>query len=138
MKNIDVQIITPERRKYQGKANSIIAPGFKGLFGILYMHAPMFNSLETGYVIIKGENEEKVTFSVSGGFLEVSENRVKILADTAENTADIDIERAQRARDRAKERLNNRTDKSISRSRAEIALYKAINRISAATKFGSR
>lgn len=91
---IDLQIVTPEKMVVDLQADSVTVPTAKGEIGILPSHAPLISSLRAGVLSYKagGSSEEMV---VSGGFVEVSGNKVSILADVAENKDEIDIESAK-------------------------------------------
>ena len=124
---LHVEVVTAERSLYSGEANMVEAPGALGQLGILPKHAALLTTLKSGTLEIRNDGTEE-TFFVSGGFLEVSNNRVTVLADTAENAENIDEARAQEARRRAEERLKDvRTN--TERAEAQAALDRAINRL---------
>lgn len=128
-KNIAVEIVTPERLVYNEKADMIVVPGIQGYLGILALHAPIVSGLDIGVLkVITGGKESK--FAISGGFMEVSDNKVVVLADTAEQGNEIDVLRAKEARERAEQRLSNRTA-DVDSARAEMALRKAVARLKA-------
>jgi len=100
---IRLDIVTAERMVYSDEVDMVIAPGVMGALGILPHHAPLVTALEVGELRVKkGEIEEH--FAIGGGFMEVLPDRVIVLADTAEHADEIDIARAEAARERA-ERL---------------------------------
>lgn len=134
MKNILVEVITPSNAAYKGEAVSVTVPGTNGNFQVLYNHAPIISSLEIGIVKIKvTENDEKM-FSVSGGTVEVLNNKILILAESFESPEEIDLERAKESLQRAKDRLAGH-DKNVDSARAEAALKRAINRIKFTEKY---
>ncbi len=99
-----VEVVTADRALYDGEADLVSAPGIDGRLGILPHHAALLTVLAPGELTIHlGDSEEPIF--VSGGFLEVSDNRVTILADAAEHTDEIDQARAEEARRRAQEEL---------------------------------
>lgn len=126
-KTLHVEVVTAEHELYNGEAEIVDAPGAEGQMGILPEHAPLLALLGIGPLKIKLRGAEEIIF-ISGGFLEVSNDRVTILADTAENADDINEARAEVARHRAEERLANAVS---ARERAELhaALSRAINRM---------
>ncbi len=129
-KNITVEIVTPERVVFSEPVDFVVVPGIEGYLGVLPMHAPIVSGLNIGVLkVISGGKETKM--AVSGGFMEVNNDKVVILADSAERSDEIDIARAKAARDRAEQRLTNRTH-DIDIVRAELALRRAIARIKAA------
>jgi len=80
-----VEIYTPEKRVFQGEAKYLIAPGKKGWFGILTNHAPLLSSLCPGRICVDMMDNTRKTLKVPGGFLEVDNNRVIILADAIDH-----------------------------------------------------
>lgn len=129
MKEFQLEIITPAKAAYEGKVISVTVPGSAGEFQVLFNHAPLMSTLEVGKIKIVDAAEKEIIFATSGGVVEVRANKVLVLADSLERRDEIDVNRAEKAAERAKERLGNRADKSIDFLRAEIALTKAINRI---------
>ncbi|MBN2357574.1 F0F1 ATP synthase subunit epsilon [candidate division KSB1 bacterium] len=129
-KTYKLEIVTPLKIVFSGMVIHVKAPGIAGYFGILYQHAPFLTALKIGIIEVKTEKEVKY-FATSGGFAEVVENEMKILAETCECAEDIDEERAKNARDRALKRLAARSQE-IDIPRAQAALGRALNRIQAA------
>ncbi|MFZ5943916.1 MAG: F0F1 ATP synthase subunit epsilon [Bacillota bacterium] len=125
-KTLKLEIVTPERRVLSEDITSLIVPAIEGYMGVLPNHAPMISGLEPGVIKYKIAGEYK-RLAVSGGFLEVSENKASILANTAELPEEIDSQRAQAAKERAEKRLKNRKD--IDAIRAEQALKRALARL---------
>ena len=127
MATFRLEIVTEERIVYSEEVDVLVAPGIDGELGILARHAPLLTALKPGEIRVVKDGEE--TFmAVSGGFLEVIGNKATILADTAERTEEIDIERAEEALKKAEERVASRTSDedleramvSLRRSRARI------------------
>jgi len=126
-----LHIISPERTVLKDVAtDAVVVPVVDGSMGILYNHAPMVTALRIGVLRYKQGNEYK-RVAISGGFLELSNNRITVLADTAETGDTIDVLRAKEAKRRAEERLRSRSEK-IDRARAEAALQRALARLKAA------
>ncbi|MEW5762640.1 MAG: F0F1 ATP synthase subunit epsilon [Bacillota bacterium] len=123
-------IVTPERLVFSDEVRYVQARGAEGELGILPDHAPLITSLKIGVLRIKKDGKWRKA-AVSGGFLEVKNNRVVILAPTCEMAEEIDVERAKRAKERAEERLRARTP-DIDIRRAEAALARALARLQAA------
>lgn len=88
-KLLDVEIITPQRVLFSGKAVSVSVPGSQSPFQILYNHAPIVSALDLGITKINDENDKTSIYATSSGFTEVRKNQVSILVDTADNAADI-------------------------------------------------
>ena len=122
-----VEVVTAERELYNGEADIVTAPGTEGELGILPKHAALLTTLKVGELLIKLSGAEE-PFFVSGGFLEVSDNNVTVLAETAEHAEEIDEARAEAARRRAQELLAQAESDT---DRAELlgALERAVARI---------
>ncbi len=124
---LHVEVVTAERELYSGEADLVSAPGSEGRLGILPKHAPLLTTLAPGVLNIKLAGAEEPIF-VSGGFLEVFENVVTVLADAAEHAEEIDEARAEEARRRARERLEE-SDSDVNRAEQQAALERAVMRI---------
>ncbi|HEY4035264.1 MAG TPA: F0F1 ATP synthase subunit epsilon [Ktedonobacteraceae bacterium] len=124
---IHIEIVTAERKLYSGEADAVQAPGSEGQLGILPRHAALLTTLAPGGLRIRLAGAEETIF-VSGGFLEVSNNNVTVLADAAEHADDIDQARAEEARRRAQERLAQ-TQSNTERAQLEAELQRAILRL---------
>ena len=124
---LHVEVVTADRELYNGEASMVNAPGIEGQLGILPRHAALLTVLKAGELRIRLGDQEEPLF-VAGGFLEVSDNKVTVLADAAEHAEEIDQARAEEARRRAQERL---AQAQTNEDRAELqgALARAINRL---------
>lgn len=122
-----IEIVAPDKRVFQGEAESIQAPGVEGSFQVLYNHAPMIAAIEIGTITVKAAGGEEITFATSGGFIEVLNNVVTVLAETVEPASEIDLDRARAAEEHARQRLAESTS-GLERRRAEEALERARNR----------
>lgn len=123
-----LEVVTPQRKVLETEAESIIVPGVDGYVGFQANHAPIVAGLGIGVLEYGPAGGKKECMAISGGFVEVAENRVSILADAAERPEEIDVARAEAARQRAERRLKERSE-NIDRARAEAALRRALNRI---------
>ena len=94
--NLEVVVVSPARTVFHGEAHWVTAPGTDGQLGIWPQHAPIVVALASGPLRIGLHGGEVTRFAVRGGFLEVAENRVTILVDTAVAPADVDEEEAKR------------------------------------------
>ncbi len=121
-------IVTPEKIFYEDEVTSLIAPGSEGYLGVLTDHAPLITGLVPGKLTVKDESNQEVHLAVSGGFMEVFKNQVTILADSIEFVKDIDVERAKKALERARQRLRSK-EKEVDIPRAIAAMKRAENRI---------
>ncbi len=127
-----VEITTPQKKWEYKDVRSCSAPGVEGGFQVLMNHAPMLNQLEIGEVRLESESGNKL-FATSGGFLEVLNNKVSLLLESCEEAEQINVERAERSAERARERLQERSEK-LDTARAEASLARALNRIRIAGK----
>ncbi len=125
--NLYVDIVSPDGSVFRGEARSVKAPGVEGSFAVLFNHAPMIAAFDIGPLVISEPTGEEILFATSGGFLEVLNNTVTVLAETAEPASAIDVERAKAAEERALERLRRLTGPE--REEAERALERARNRL---------
>lgn len=130
---LKVEIVTAERLVFSEEGvEEIVAPGTEGEFTILPMHAPFLTMIKPGLLrLIKGG--EEIEMAISGGFLEVREDRVTVLADAAERAEEIDVVRAEEAR-RAAERLLEERAGEEELARAAAALQRALLRLKVAER----
>lgn len=124
-----VAIVTPERVIYGDEARFVQVRGTEGDLGILPKHTPLITSLQAGALRIQKDSNWTV-FVVAGGFMEVRDNRVVILANAAERPEEIDAERARKAKERAEQRLASK-DSDLDAVRAQAALQRALARLNA-------
>ena len=122
-----LSIVTPEKQLVAEEVDQVNAPGSEGDLGILYDHAPILTNLRSGQLSYE-KHGETIALVVSGGYLEVSENRVTVLAETGEFLHEIDRERAERAHAEAEKLLL--TDLSEEEFvEAQKKLFRAIARL---------
>jgi len=135
MGTLQLEIVTPEKVVVSREVNSVVAPGSLGEFGVLEGHVPFLTGIEPGELRYTA-GSESAHLAVTSGFAEVLENKVSILVDAAEGLEDIDVERARKAMERARERLSKDRagNKDIDFIRAEAALKRAITRLKVAEK----
>ena len=132
MEGLRLDIVTPDKVVLSADVDYVGAPGVDGQFGLLPDHAPMLSALKVGDLYYRQGNETHWVF-VSGGFAQISDNKVTILAESAELATDIDLDRAEQAKARAEKRLSDpKADLDI--ARAELALERAITRIRVARR----
>lgn len=129
MNSFKAQILTPDGPVFEGEVYSVQLPGSMGNFGVLYNHANLMSTLEVGSTTVRKNDDSVEVFATSGGFVEVSDNKLILLAEAAERAEDIDVARAEAARDRAEKRL---LENEWDHLRAEMALKRALNRIKVA------
>jgi len=128
---IHLTVVTPERKVADRQVDEAILPGSEGYFGVLPGHAPLLASLKVGEISYRAEGKWHF-IAVAWGFVEVLADRVSVLADIAERAEEIDLDRAQKARSRAEERLKKPEDVDWDRARA--SLEKAFIRVQVSRK----
>jgi len=126
-----LDIVTLKKVAFSEEIKSVNAPGTEGYFSILVNHTPFVSSLKPGVIRVTRSNGEISTFSTSGGFLMTDGEKVILLADAVERPEEIDIARAQAAKERAEKRMAERTP-DIDIDRAKVALLRALNRLKVA------
>jgi F-type H+-transporting ATPase subunit epsilon len=112
MAKLTVEIVTPEKRVLSVQADEAIVPGARGLFGVLPGHTPFLSVMEPGALTLREAGTSQIYF-VSGGFVEVSNDKVVVLADHAEPAANIDVEEAKRKVLAAQERLRGMSAEDV-------------------------
>lgn len=127
--NIRLEVVTPESSVVNDEAQIVMAPGELGEFGVLVGHTPFMTSLKVGTLRYEDASGKERFVFVSGGFAEALPDRVTILADSAERRANIDVDRAKAALERAESRLSKEADDDVDFMRARAALHRAISRI---------
>ena len=123
-----LSIVTPEKKLVEEEVDQVNVPGSEGDLGILYDHAPILTNLRSGQLSYE-KGGETIVLVVSGGYLEVTENRVTVLAETGEFLHEIDRERAERARSQAEEKLSNPDLSEEEFSETQKKLFRAIARL---------
>ncbi len=120
-----LEIITPIGLTDLGEVEYLRAPGLDGLFGVLKNHAPAMISMDVGVLKIVKNGKESL-WATSGGIADIRKDKVQLLLETAEKSDEIDIERAKKSAERAKQRL---LEKNADHARAKASLSRAMNRI---------
>jgi F-type H+-transporting ATPase subunit epsilon len=130
---LTVDIVTAERLVVSEEGvDEVVVPGIEGELTVLPMHAPLLTMIKPGVMLIKRGSDE-TEMAITGGFLEVREDKVTILADAAERAEEIDVARAEEARRRAEQQLERR-DSEADLVRAAAELQKALLRLRVAER----
>lgn len=130
MKTFPLEIVTPEKVTLQAEVEFLVVPAFEGELGVLPGHTPLLAQLQPG--VLRITQAGSITpFAISGGFVEVTPQRVAVFAETAEMAEEIDIERARFAAERARSRLTAPADE-VDLAHVEAALRRALVRLKAA------
>jgi len=136
MATIRLEVVGAERLVFSGDVEKVVAPGAQGQLGLLPHHAPLMTMLDPGELMVTQDGNE-ICIAVTGGFMEVRPDHIIVLADAAERADEIDIERAEEARRRAEERLQDQVT-GIDLAKAEVALKRSLLRLKAAERMGGR
>ena len=131
-----LQVVSADRSLVNDMVDEVEIPGADGYFGVLVGHTPLLALLGAGELWYR-QGSEKHYLSIAFGFAEVQPDRVTILAQIAEHAAEIDIARAEAARQRAEQRLSM-PDPDMDFARARVALIKSIVRLQVAARAGVR
>ena len=130
---IRCDVVSVERIVFSDDVDMVLAPGIEGELGILPHHAPLMTALVPGEIVIRKTGQEDVLMAVGGGFMEVRPDRVTILADSAERAEEIDVARAEAARQSAQQLLSGRPS-GVDIVRAENALRRSQIRLKVARR----
>ena len=127
MGTLRLEVVTPDSTVVSAEADMVVCPGVEGEFGVLPQHVSLLSALKIGAMRYRAGGKDEYLF-ISGGFADVNNNVMTVLAESAERAADIDTARAQAARERAEKRLATR-DEAVNALRAETALARAVSRL---------
>jgi F-type H+-transporting ATPase subunit epsilon len=130
-KELLLEVVTPDRLVLSAQAEVVVCPGVEGQFGVLPGHIPFLSALDIGEMYYKAGGKTEY-LAVSGGFAEVTGEKVTIVAESAEVGREIDIERARRAQERAEKRLATAKTENIDWARAEAAMRRSLMRMKVA------
>jgi F-type H+-transporting ATPase subunit epsilon len=130
-KQLLLEVVTPDRLVLSTEAEVVVCPGVEGQFGILPGHIPFLSALEIGEMYYKAGGKTEY-LAVSGGFAEVTGEKVTIVAESAEMGREIDVERAKRAQERAEKRIAAGKTAEIDWARAEAAMRRSLMRMKVA------
>jgi F-type H+-transporting ATPase subunit epsilon len=130
MGGLRLEIVTPDKVVLEADVDYVGASGVDGAFGVLPGHIPLLSALAVGELYYRQGDSTHWVF-VGGGFSEVSDGKVTVLAESAEMSSDIDAERARRALERARKRLDG-NEPDTDHARAAAALHRALHRLHAA------
>ena len=125
---LQLDVVTPERRVLSESVNAVTVPGSNGEMQILPGHAALISELKTG-VLTYNQDGTNFQLHVSGGFLEVNDDRISVLAEIAERPEEIDAERARRAKEIAEKRLSGQSGGEIDIDRAQAKLTRNLTRL---------
>ncbi|MDP8205635.1 MAG: F0F1 ATP synthase subunit epsilon [Candidatus Electryonea clarkiae] len=122
-----LEIVTPDGLVFDGEVEHVGAPGVQGSFGVLSGHTPFLTPLSTGEISVRVDGKDRI-YATSGGLADVNSGGMVILAETAENAENIDVERAKNSQERAR-RLIIEAGQEVDSTRAKASLHRAQNRL---------
>lgn len=133
MAQIHLEVVTPSGAVVSDDVDLVTAPGVAGEFGVMANHAPFLSTIKIGTMKYTKDKQDHYLM-VSGGFAEVSNNKITMLVESADFGHEIDVDRAMRAKERAERRLEQaaRQVEDINQARAQAALHRALARLHAA------
>ena len=139
---LTLEIVTPDRSLIREEVDEVVVPGTEGELGVLPGHTPLLTTLKIGELWYR-RGQEKHYLAIAFGFVEVLPDRVTVLADVGERAQEIDVQRAERARERAEQRLAQVPQPHLSQvdldiERARVALMKALIRLQVANRARTR
>ena len=138
---LTLEIVTPDRALLREEVDEVVVPGSQGEFGVLPGHTPLLSTLKIGELWYR-QGQEKHYLAIAFGFVEVLPDRVTVLAQVGERAQEIDVQRAERARQRAEQRLAQAqphlTQVDFDIERARIALMKSLLRLQVASRARTR
>lgn len=130
MGTLQLEVVTPDKTVVSCAVEMAVCPGVEGEFGVLPKHVSMLSALKIGGLRYRTDGHDEHVF-ISGGFADVNNDVLTVLAESAEKAQDIDTARAQAARDRAEKRLASH-DEHVDTVRAEAALSRSVERLNLA------
>jgi F-type H+-transporting ATPase subunit epsilon len=138
---LTLEVVTPDRALIREAVDEVVVPGVEGELGVLPGHTPLLSSLKVGELWYR-QGQEKHYLAIAFGFVEVLPDRVTVLADVGERAQEIDVQRAERAKQRAEQRIaqapSHLTPVDMDIERARIALLKALIRLQVASRVRTR
>jgi F-type H+-transporting ATPase subunit epsilon len=137
-KLINIDIVTPDKKIFEGKIRGLTAPGIDGEFGVLPDHASFATVLAPGVVEISMEDGKKDLMAVSGGYVEVTREKVILLVESAERPEEVDIETLKRRKEEQEKMLKAKDKKDVDYDSIQISLIKEMSRLKAAEMLNRR
>ena len=130
---LTIEVVAPDKSPLESEGTAVVIPGRAGDFGVLPGHTELLSLLRVGEMMIESPGAT-IHYAVNGGYAEVRDDKVLVLTQTIEQAEEIDVERAERAKERAETRLAEPSQEGINVWRAELALQRALIRLQVASK----
>jgi len=131
MAYINLDIVTPEKKVFSGEVKSITAPGIEGEFGVLPGHAPFATVISAGVVEIKPKDGHDEMMAVSGGYIEVTREKVVLLVESADTGDEASMEEARKRKEQQEKLLKGKTAQDTDYEKLQAALQREIMRMRA-------
>jgi F-type H+-transporting ATPase subunit epsilon len=131
-KFLNISVVTPEKKIFEGKITSLTAPGIEGEFGVLPEHTPFVTVLNPGVVNFKKEDGGEELLAVSGGYIEVTRDKIVLLVETAEKPEEIDIDTINRRKEEKEKLLKSKSRKDVDYDLIQSELLKELAKLKAA------
>ncbi|HPI03605.1 MAG: ATP synthase epsilon chain [Candidatus Aerophobetes bacterium ADurb.Bin490] len=128
---IKLDIVTPDKKVFEGEIKSLMAPGIDGEFGILPGHAPFATALAPGVVELKKPDNTQELMAVSGGYIEVAHDKAVLLVETVDKAGEYDIERIKRNKEEQEKLLKSKTQQDVDYDRIQLELVREMSRLKA-------
>ncbi|HNZ30310.1 MAG TPA: ATP synthase F1 subunit epsilon [Candidatus Goldiibacteriota bacterium] len=128
---IKLDIVTPDKKVFEGEIKSFVAPGIDGEFGILPGHAPFATVLAPGVVEISKADGARELMAVSGGYIEVAHDKAVLLVETVDKAGEYDIERIKRNKEEQEKLLKSKTQQDVDYDRIQLELVREMSRLKA-------
>ncbi|MBS7525808.1 F0F1 ATP synthase subunit epsilon [Fusibacter paucivorans] len=128
-RKFNLEVVTPDEKFFEGETDMAILRTTEGDIGILFDHEPLVAPLKIGSIRIRQDESAFRWATCSSGFLTVSDEKVTVITDAAEWVDEIDLDRAERAKERAEKRIREGANKEVDVLRAKASLERATNRI---------
>jgi F-type H+-transporting ATPase subunit epsilon len=135
--DFELSIVAPDREVVATRTRSVVIPGIEGYFGVQSGHTPMIAALKPGLLEYVDPNDQRAFVSIGGGFAEVSQGKMTILADEATPAQEINVAHAEEALEQARRALRGE-ESTMTRDEAQLEVERAMQRIKAARQIGSR
>ena len=131
-KVLNLSVVTPEKKIFEGNITSLTAPGINGEFGVLPEHTPFSTVLSPGVVNYKKEDGAEEMLAVSGGYIEVTRDKIILLVETAEKPEEIDIETIKRRKEEKEKLLKSKSKQDVDYDLIQAELLRELSKLKAA------
>ena len=135
---IHIDIVTPEKKVFEGVIRSLTAPGLEGEFGVLPGHAPFATILAPGVVSFKNEQNEEELMAVSGGYIEVTGEKIILLVESADREGEFDVEKIKKRKEEKERLLKAKASNDVDYDKIHTQLLQEMARLKAVQLLNKR